>query len=133
MPARGPASLRPLVMALHWTAILTIAAWLFGRLPGWGLAAHAGLWAAVSLIWGLRGGPSPALPAPWRRAAHVGHAALLALYLTGAVGAALGWDVARPLLLATLVLGSLHGVFNLWRASVLGDGALRRMTPRAMW
>ena len=132
-PSRGPAALRGVVMALHWTAALAVVGWLAGALPTGALVLHAGAWAAVTVAWGPRGGPSPALPRPWRALAWWGQAALLGLYVVGAGMALFGWPLARPVLIATLGAGALHGVFNAWRASVLGDGAFRRMTPRALW
>ncbi|TFL19594.1 hypothetical protein [Jannaschia formosa] len=130
--ARGPAALRPGVMALHWATLPLVVAWLAAGLPGWVLAAHAAAWAGVSLAWGLRGGPSPALSGAARRLAWLTHPALLALYGAGAVLALVDPGLARPLLLATLGLGALHGTFNLWRSSVLGDGSLRRMLPKVL-
>ncbi|MEM9795583.1 MAG: hypothetical protein AAF919_03780 [Pseudomonadota bacterium] len=133
MARRAPAALYSLVMALHWSTVLIIVAWLFGRIPGIALMIHAGLWGGVTLVWGLRGGPSPALTGALRQAAHLSHWGLLALYVLAALLAALEQPLARPLLLAVLGAGALHGVFNLWRSSVLKDGALRRMLPRALW
>lgn len=130
---RGPALLRSVVMALHWSALVVVAGWLAGVLPAWLLALHASAWAAVTAIWGLRGGPSPALRGPVRRAAHLSHAALLALHLTGATMALAGSDAAMPVLLLVLAASALHAVWNGWRAAVLGDGAFRRMLPRALW
>ena len=129
---RGPAFLRPVVMALHWATLPVVVAWLAGSLPGWAVACQALGWAALTAVWGLRGGPSPALSGPARRIAWLTHPALLALFALGAVLAALDIAAARPLLIATLGLSALHGVFNLWRSSVLGDGSLRRMTPKVL-
>ncbi|KIT15850.1 hypothetical protein jaqu_24300 [Jannaschia aquimarina] len=120
-------------MALHWTALIAIVAWLAGVLPTWALALHAFAWAGISIAWGLRGGPSPALPDPWRKLAWLGQAALLALYVVGAVTALMGLVAAGSILMATIAVGVLHGMFNIWRASVLGDGAFRRMLPKALW
>ncbi|PWJ18297.1 hypothetical protein [Jannaschia seohaensis] len=130
--ARGPEALRPAVMALHWATLPAIVAWLAAGLPGWLVALHAFAWTGASVVWGLRGGPSPALTGTLRRAAWLTHPVLLAIYTGGALLAALDAALARPLLLATLGLGALHGTFNLWRSSVLGDGSLRRMLPKAM-
>jgi len=119
-------------MALHWTALIGIAGWLFDAVPGWLLALHALGWGAVSAVWGMRAGPSPALKPPAiRQAAWLGQIGLLALYAIGALLAAFDVAGARPVLLVVIAVASLHGVFNLWRATVLGDGALRRITPRA--
>ena len=83
------------------------------------------------MLWGLRGGPSPALSGALRTAAHLSHALLLGLYLLGAAFTLTDPDLARPILLATLAASALHAVWNLYRAGVLGDGALRRITPKA--
>ncbi|WP_298434141.1 hypothetical protein [uncultured Jannaschia sp.] len=130
--SRGPAALRPVVMALHWTALIAMVAWLFGALPGWALALHALGWGTITAVFGLRGGPSPALKGALRRVAHLAHAVLLALYGLAALATALDLAAARALVLATLAAAALHAVFNLWRASVLGDGALRRITPKVL-
>jgi cytochrome b561 len=65
------------------------------------------------------------------------HRALYALLAwsalaTGAaqLGSPLPGPEARTLLLALLAAALIHGVFHLWRHTALGDGALRRMTPR---
>ncbi|MFO7759373.1 MAG: hypothetical protein R6V26_13030 [Roseovarius sp.] len=39
---------------------------------------------------------------------------------------------ARTLLLSLVAVAALHAVFNLWRHTALMDGALRRITPRAI-
>ncbi|MBM2577793.1 hypothetical protein JQC91_15915 [Jannaschia sp. Os4] len=132
MAARGPAILRPVVMALHWTALPMIVGWLFGAVPPVLIAGHAALWGTITVLWGLRGGPSPALRGAMRTAAHLSHAALLGLYLVGAAFALTDPSLARPVLLATLAASALHAVWNLYRAGVLGDGAFRRMLPKAL-
>lgn len=129
---RGPAALRGVVMAIHWTALIVIVGWLFGAVPGVVVAVHAGLWGTITAIWGLRGGPSPALRGAARTVAHLSHVALLGLYLAGAALALPDHPLARPLLLATLAASTLHAVWNLYRAGVLGDGAFRRMLPKAL-
>jgi hypothetical protein len=48
------------------------------------------------------------------------------------LGRALPGPEARVLLLALLAVTLLHGVFNLWRQTALGDGARHRVTPRAI-
>lgn len=132
MAIRGPDVLRPVVQLLHWTTVLVIAAYLVDRAPSAVVLAHAAVWAGITLVWGMRGGPSPALSGWIRTAAQMSHWALLALYLIGGILAVLGMDASYPVLLAVIGLGALHGVFNLWRSSVLGDGALRRMLPKAL-
>ncbi|GIT90334.1 hypothetical protein JANAI62_01830 [Jannaschia pagri] len=132
MAAKGPQALRPIVMALHWATLPVIVAWLVGSLPSWALAGHAAGWIAITVIWGLRGGASPALTGWLRRVPQASHVALLILYGAGAVLALLDIPAARSLLIGTLGFGALHGVFNLWRSSVLGDGCIRRMTPKVL-
>ena len=38
----------------------------------------------------------------------------------------------RTIFLLTLGAGLMHGVFHMWRHTVLLDGALRNITPRAL-
>ena len=129
---RGAAILRPVVMGLHWSAAILIVAYLAGVLPGIVLALHALVWLGITAVWGPRGTPSPALSPQLRIVAHRGHVVLLVLYWAGAALAAFGWPLARDVLLATLAAAALHALVNLYRAMVLGDGALRRITPRAL-
>ncbi len=129
---------RSTVKLLHWTAFGALIATLVAgnSLPlrvAFSLAV--GLWASGTLLFGLSGRPGPALTGALRRLFVPAHALLLALL--GLAAAAL-WSAepgplsgsVRTLFLVTLGAGLLHGIFHMWRHTVLNDGALRNMTPR---
>ena len=131
VPALRP-RLKPLLMALHWTVPVLIVGALGRPAPGWGLAlaASAMLWLALSVLVGLNR-PGPALTG-WLRPLHFwSHVALLALLTLATAALVADHPQARRLLLVTFMLGLLHGIFHLWRHTVLGDGALRNMLPKA--
>lgn len=129
---------------LHWTAALSLLFLLsvddriYGGLA-WVFIASGG---ALVVIWALRGllnGPGPALTGPLR----VAHP-----WLSRGMYLLLGWSVLslalaslghalpgphpRSLLLALGGAAMGHAIFHLWRHTALRDGALRRMTPRAL-
>lgn len=120
-------------MLLHWSVPVVIVGALGRPAPGWdlALAACAILWVMAAFVSGLNG-PGPALTG-WLRPLHFwSHIALLAILGLAATLLLLGHPEARRILLVTFMLGLLHGIFHLWRHTVLGDGALRTMLPRAM-
>jgi hypothetical protein len=134
---------RRLTIALHWlTATLLLfvladagaTAWL-----SWLYAASGLAMVALALVFGLMSGPGPRLEGALRALHPWLHRGLYALMGWGAV-ALLAEGLARPLpgpeartlLLALLAAALIHAVFNLWRHTALGDGALRRMVPRAL-
>lgn len=94
---------------------------------------------ALALVFGLLNGPGPKLDGGLRTLHPWLHRAMYALLGWGAIalaaealGRALPGPEARNLLLALLAASALHATFNLWRHTALGDGALRRITPRAV-
>ncbi len=100
---------------------------------GWdvALAACAVLWIAAAGLGGLNR-PGPVLSG-WLRPLHFwSHVALLAMLAGTAALLLAEHPEARRLLLILFMLGLLHGIFHLWRHTVLGDGALRNMLPRAV-
>jgi cytochrome b561 len=132
---------RRATIALHWlTATLLLfvlgdggaTAWL-----AWLYAASGLAMCALALVFGLMNGPGPKLEGAFRMGHPWLHRGLYLLIGWGAV-ALLAETVAGPLpgpsarvLLLTLLAAALiHSIFNLWRHTALGDGALRRMTPR---
>lgn len=134
---------RRATVALHWlTATLLLfvlgdggaTAWL-----AWLYALSALALVALALAFGLMNGPGPKLDGLFRAAHPWLHRALYALIGWGAA-ALLAQTLTRPLpgpsartlLLALLAAALLHAVFNLWRHTALGDGALRRITPRSL-
>lgn len=119
-------------MAIHWSVGLLIAGTLIrGGAWGWALLAAALVWAMILGIKGFNR-PGPKLTGAARMAHRAGHPVLMALLLAGAAATAWEHPLGRPLLLATLAVASLHGLFHLWRHMSLGDGALRAMLPRAL-
>lgn len=129
-------------MVLHWAVLLLMifviagaeAAWVF-----WGFAVGALGMAGLAAMFGLMNGPGPKLTGvlrvvhPWmHRAIYV----FLALVGGMTVWSLLtGAPAGRDLLIGYYALSAvtaLHAVFHLWRHTGLGDGALRRITPRAI-
>ncbi|MET4129466.1 hypothetical protein [Roseovarius sp. MBR-6] len=132
---------RRATITLHWlTATLLLfvlgdagaTAWL-----AWLYALSGLAMCALALGFGLMNGPGPRLAGAFRMGHPWLHRGLYGLIGWGAV-ALVAEGMARPLpgpparvLLLTLLAAALiHGIFNLWRHTALGDGALRRMTPR---
>ena len=91
------------------------------------------------LVLGLMNGPGPKLEGVFR-AAHPWLSRIMYAAL-GLVSAATLWVMlgnklpgpGLPELYFYLFSASaLHGIFHLWRHTALGDGALRRITPKSM-
>ena len=133
---------RRLTIALHWScwAMLLLLLGL-GPVPllaiAFGIAGLAMV--ALALVFGLMSGPGPKLEGglraahPWMHRAMYAALALTALATLGApLGLALPGVPLQSLWFALTGAGMLHGIFHLWRHTALGDGALRRMTPRAL-
>ncbi|WP_300032242.1 hypothetical protein [uncultured Roseobacter sp.] len=134
---------RTATICLHWSVLIllmlllaagsehALLSWLFGLA---GLAM-----CALALTGGLLNGPGPALTGALRMAhpwLHRGMYLLLALCALSVVSVQIGTPLPGPaprdLLITLMGAGLLHGIFNLWRSSALGDGALRRMLPGAV-
>jgi len=134
---------RRATITLHWLNLMLllfvlgdggVTAWL-----SWLYAASALAMCALALVFGLMSGPGTKLEGALRALHPWFHRALYALLGWGAIALAaemLGHPLpgpsARQLLLSLLAASALHAVFNLWRHTALGDGALRRITPRAI-
>ncbi|WGH79098.1 hypothetical protein [Jannaschia ovalis] len=129
----GRRAIDGLAMALHWAALPSLVAALARPGPATGLlmVALATAWIALTAVRGLRR-PGPKLAPRLRALVRPAHGLMLATFAAAAVWTLIDPPAARPLLLALLGAAALHGVFNLWRASVLGDGAFRAMLPRAI-
>jgi len=134
---------RTLTIALHWlTATLLLFVLGDGGATAWlsrAYAASALALVALALVFGLMSGPGPRLEGALRALHPWLHRGLYALIGWGAVAllaeglaCPLPGPEARTLLLALLAAALIHAVFNLWRHTALGDGALRRMVPRAL-
>jgi hypothetical protein len=102
----------------------------------WGYVLSAGAMAGLAAVFGVMNGPGPKLEGAFR-AAHPWMSRGLYLLLAwsalslGALqsGHALPGPEARTVLLVVLSAAMIHAVFNLWRHTALGDGALRRISP----
>jgi hypothetical protein len=133
---------RTVTIILHWlTLVLLVLLIAGGPVPAlaWSFALAGLVQCATALAGGLLNGPGPKLEGALR-AAHpwMSRAMYLALGLvSGAtLWVQLGYTLPGPPLGALYFYlfsaASLHGIFHLWRHTALGDGALRRITPRAM-
>ncbi len=126
----------------HWAAFLLLILLVAGGpIPAlaWAYVAASALMCALALVFGLLNGPGSKLDGamralhPWQS-----RAMYLVLGLTGAATLAhlLGrWTFdlrLEQVWFVALSVSSLHAVFHLWRHTALGDGALRRITPRAL-
>lgn len=136
----APPAYRALTKVLHWSAFaLLIAAMVAGQTPvtRWGLTVVVLVWAAGFAVYGVLARPGPALSGVLRTTFVPLHIAILALFgittvliLRADPGPLTG--PARQMCLAMIGIGSLHGIFHLWRHTALGDGALRNMTPKIL-
>lgn len=129
-------------ITLHWlTLILLVLLLAGGPVPGlaWAFAICGLLQCAIALLMGLMNGPGPKLKGELR-AAHPwlsrGMYAALGLVSAATIWVMLGKAFPGPrlpeLYFYLLSASSLHGIFHLWRHTTLGDGALRRITPKSM-
>ena len=134
---------RRATIILHWLNLMLLLFVLGdGGATVWlslAYAAFALSMCALAAIFGLMHGPGPKLDGAFRALHPWLHRGLYLLLGWGAV-ALVAETLARPLpgpeartlLLALLACAAIHAVFNLWRHTALGDGALRRMTPRSL-
>jgi len=134
---------RRATITLHW---LNAALLLFvlgdGGATEWLSVLYAGSalsMCALALGFGLISGPGPKLEGVLRVAHPWLHRGLYLLLAWGAVALLLEalarplpGPAARTLLLALLAAALIHAVFHLWRHTALGDGALRRITPKSL-
>ncbi|MEX0280626.1 MAG: hypothetical protein AB3N13_05475 [Arenibacterium sp.] len=133
---------RRATILLHWTSWISVLfllglgpvpwlAWLFGVS---GLAMTA-----LAVVSGLMSGPGHKLQGalrtvhPWmHRAMYAGLALAASLTLMGQMGFGTLGLTLETLWFTLIGAGMLHGIFHLWRHTALGDGALRRMTPKTL-
>lgn len=134
---------RSATITLHWLNLLLLLFVLGdGGATAWlslAYAASALTMCGLALVFGLMNGPGPKLDGVLRAAHSWLHRGIYLLLGWGTVALVaetfalrLPGPEARTLLLALLAATALHAVFNLWRHTALGDGALRRITPRAI-
>lgn len=133
---------RKATIFLHWTNLLLLfllAASGPTAILGWLFVLSALAMCGIAIVKGLLSGPGPKLEGALR-AAHpwLNRGMYLALGLV-AGATALGLLGLLPetirlgdLYVYLLTVGALHAVFQLWRHTALGDGALRRITPSSV-
>ncbi|MEP3054729.1 hypothetical protein [Ascidiaceihabitans sp.] len=133
---------RRFTIGLHWTVLGLLVLLLAGGV----IAEIALLYAicgfamgAIALFKGLMNGPGPKLTGTLR-SAHPwlswGMYAVLVLSSGITLRALMGngsFGIPLPrLYFVTLSIVALHAIFHLWRHTALGDGALQRITPKAL-
>ena len=134
---------RTATITLHWLNLLLLLFVLGdGGATAWlslAYAVSALTMCGLALVFGLMNGPGPKLDGAVRAAHPWLHRGIYLLLGWGAVALVaetfalpLPGPEARTFLLALLAVAALHAVFNLWRHTALMDGALRRITPRAI-
>jgi len=132
---------RRATITLHWLNLLLLLFVLGdGGATTWLSLLYAACalnMCALALVFGLMSGPGPKLEGAVRALHPWLHRGIYGLLGWGgralaaeAFGTSLPGPTARTLLLTLLAVTALHAVFNLWRHTALGDGALRRITPR---
>ena len=127
-------------VVLHWLELvllmLLLASGVRSVALSWAFSLCGLAMVALALLGGLMNGPGPKLVGALRQAhpwlsrdmyALLGWASIAVLMVQ--LGMPLPGPDARQALLTLLGAGLLHGIFNLWRATALNDGALRRMLP----
>lgn len=133
---------RRATILLHWTNLLLLI-FLVAAGPVTGLAwvfvATAFAMCALALVKGLLNGPGPKLEGTLRRAhpflswgMYMGLGATGLITLLHLLGTWSASVTVSQVYFYALSASSLHAVFHLWRHTALGDGALRRITPRIM-
>ncbi|WP_299623075.1 hypothetical protein [uncultured Tateyamaria sp.] len=133
---------RTITITLHWlTLVLLLLLIAGGPTPilAWAFALAGLAQCAMALAMGLMNGPGPKLTGTLRNAhPWMSRAMYLALGIVSAATLAqlLGYTAPGPTLpelyFYLLSASALHGIFHLWRHTALGDGALRRITPKSM-
>ena len=133
---------RTTTITLHWlTLVLLVLLIAGGPIPviAWAFAAAGLIQCAMAVMAGLLNGPGPKLEGlfraahPWMsRAMYLSLGSVCAATIWVQLGHALPGPGLPALYFYLLSASALHGIFHLWRHTALGDGALRRITPRAV-
>jgi hypothetical protein len=133
---------RTATITLHWlTLLLLILLIAGGQIPvlAWAFALAGLTQCAMALAGGLMNGPGAKLEGalraahPWlARGMYVGLALVSGCTIWVQLYGPLPGPSMAELYFYLLSVSSLHGIFHLWRHTALGDGALRRITPKSM-
>jgi superoxide oxidase len=131
---------RPATMALHWSLLFLVtplgAGWITPILE-WGFAIVALGMSALALAFGLQAYAGPKSPRIVRLINAWGHRGLYVyLAVVGALGLhglVTGGGVNMVIHYQVLLwITIFHAIYHLFRHLVVGDGALRTMTPRSI-
>jgi hypothetical protein len=133
---------RRATILLHWLNFVLLILLLAGGpgpILGWAFVLSAVAMCLLAVVGGLLNGPGSKLEG-WLRVAHPWlnrgmYLILLASALVTALALLGRWSgpvTLKEVHFYTLSLSGLHALFHFWRHSTLGDGALRRITPRAL-
>jgi len=133
---------RTATISLHWLSfVLLILLVAGGPIPvlAWAFALSGLAMCALAVVAGLMNGPGPKLEGalrqahPWlSRAMYAALGLVAALTAWTRMGGTWGGPPLVDLYFYLLSASSLHAIFHLWRHTALGDGALRRITPKSM-
>lgn len=133
---------RSLTIALHWSVMMLMLCIIAGaRTPWvfWAFAVAGLAMVALAVVFGLMNGPGPKLTGLFRQAHPWLNRAMYAMLAvtSGMILKSLstGAPEGRDLLLWVYALSAataIHSIFHLWRHTTLYDGALRRITPKAL-
>ncbi|MEO0401563.1 MAG: hypothetical protein AAF214_04240 [Pseudomonadota bacterium] len=129
-------------ITLHWlTLLLLVLLFAGGPLPvlAWAFGIAGLAMGALALVKGLVNGPGPKLEGalrtahPWlSRAMYIGLAFVCGVTLWDQLGGTWNGPPLPALYFYLLSASALHAIFHLWRHTALGDGALRRITPKSL-
>ncbi|MEM8654369.1 MAG: hypothetical protein AAGF36_06460 [Pseudomonadota bacterium] len=133
---------RTATITCHWLNFVFLVLLIAGGpvpLLAWGFALSGIAMCALAVTGGLMNGPGPKLDGvlraahPWlSRGMYVALGALAALTLWQLTSGAWPGGALPNLYFYLLMASALHAIFHLWRHTALGDGALRRITPKSM-
>lgn len=133
---------RTLTITLHWLCfVLLVLMVAGGALPvlAWSFGSAGLIMCALGLTRGLMNGPGPKLEGalraahPWlSRAMYAALGAVAALTIWDQMGGTWAGPSLAEIHFYLMSASALHAIFHLWRHTALGDGALRRITPKTM-
>lgn len=133
---------RTMTITLHWLSfVLLVLLVAGGSIPvlAWAFGIAGLAMTALALVNGLMNGPGAKLEGvvraahPWLSRAMYGALALVAaLTIWAQLGGTWSGPALPEIYFYLLSASALHAIFHLWRHTAVGDGALRRITPKTM-
>ncbi len=134
---------RQITMTAHWTLVVLLMLLISdAQAPFffWAFGLMGLVMVGTALIDGLMNGPGPKLDGVFRMLHPWGSRAMYALLgicavlsILGQLTGAQAWVPLKTWYLVLTAAMGFHAIFHLWRHTALGDGALRRMTPRRLY